>query len=314
MFFSKLKSEILGPLFFSIYTSQLLTHISNCNIHLYADDTQLYYSFPPQVINDACNVVNNDLDTFVSAAKDHCLVINSSKSKVLLFGSKLNCQRISNNVNIIVNDAKLEVVANAKNLGVIMDTELRFEKHINTVLQKAYSSLKMIYGIRHFLPFHVKKLLCETLILSLFNYADVLYGPCLAQKYKFKIQKIQNCCLRLIFGIQRRRRIAHKLKEIGWLNMERRRTLHSACLYHRIIFSRKPPYLHRKITFRTDIHNLNIRNRGLLTVPQFKLELFRRSFRYQICSVYNGLPQIIKDKTFSGFKKSLREFLFRNQV
>ncbi|CAH2012415.1 unnamed protein product [Acanthoscelides obtectus] len=131
-------------------------------------------------------------------------------------------------------------------------------------MQRAYLSLKFIYGSRKFLSLKLKIMLCDTLVLSLFNYADVLYGPHLTNLYRRKVQLVQNSCLRLAFGIQRRHRISHKLKDAGWLNMENRRLLHSAVFYHKEILVRTPQYLYQKITYRTDVHNINVRSKGLI--------------------------------------------------
>ena len=118
-----------------------------------------------------------------------------------------------------------------KNLGLIIDQDLRFVEHINRCLQKGYGSLKVIYQNRSILDRHVKSVLCEQLVLSQLSYCDVVYGPCLRSLEIRRIQKLQNSCLRLIFGIRKYSRISHTLKLNNWLNMYNRRYLHSATLF-----------------------------------------------------------------------------------
>lgn len=316
--FRKLKAgvpqgSILGPLLFSIYISRLLEHVNHCKIHFYADDTQLYYSFAPGMIGNACRLINNDLNDFVKAASDHCLQINSRKTNVMLFGSKINQYRMMNEVHLKIDSESLEVVSEAKNLGIILSTDLRFEKHIDSLIQRAFVTIKLLYGNRRLLSTNIKKTLCDALILSIFNYGDVIYGPNLTSQYRQKIQKVQNSCLRLIYGIRRNQRISYKLQEAGWLNMGNRRSLHSAILYHKIITFKTPPYLFRKLSFRTDVHNLNIRYKGTLSPPSFRTETYRRSFSYDVCKVYNALPSNIKMKNLVSFKKSLKVTLTNSQ-
>lgn len=236
--------------------------------------------------------------------------INCSKSNVIVFGTRYKRDSVLENVNILVKNERLELVNHVKSLGVVLDADLRFEKHVNNLIGRPYSTIKLIYGNRQFLSSDIKKLLCESLILSIFNYADILYGPCLTSQYKQKIQKVQNSCLRLIFGIRRRLPISHKLKEIGWLNMYNRRTLHAANTFHKIIVSKTPLYLYRKITYRTHVHNLNIRHKSILPPPPFRLELFRRCFSCHVCAIYNNVPNSLKSVSHEKFKKSYRNVLY----
>ena len=59
-----------------------------CAYHLYADDTQIYYSFDPSQTVLASAQINEDMFRLVSSAKSHCLSINPEKTSVLLFGSQ----------------------------------------------------------------------------------------------------------------------------------------------------------------------------------------------------------------------------------
>lgn len=307
------QGSILGPLFFNIYSSQLIKSLSYCEAHFYADDAQLYHSFPPNETDNACAHINEDLKHFVDLSKDHCLVINPNKSKVIIFGHKKYRNEVKRNIQISVENEIIESVNETKNLGVIIDEDLRFNTHVNKLTQKAYNALKLIYGNRHYLPQKTKIILCESLILSSLNFADSVYGPSLTSLYKRKIQKIQNSCLRLIFGIRMRERISYKLRDVGWLNMDNRRLHHAACLYHKIIANKSPQYLYRKIKFRTDVHNLNVRFKGLLTPPPHRTELFKRSFRYRICKVYNSVPQELKNSKLKSFKTKYKSLLFTAQ-
>lgn len=307
------QGSILGPLLFTVYTSQFIKCLKYCLSHFYADDSQVYYSFSAEEVDNACLKINEDLTNFVDSARGHCLVINATKSNVILFGPKVHRSVVKNSVKICIDDNQLEVVDQAKSLGVILDSDLRFESYVNKLIQRCYAAIKLIYGNRHYLPQKTRAMLCESLVLSVLNYSDVLYGPNLTALYRKKIQKIQNSCLRLIFGIRRYERISYKLRDLGWLNMANRRFLHAACQYHKIIVSKTPPYLYQKITFRTDVHSLNVRFKGLLTPPLHRTEYFKRSYRYQICYVYNSIPNIYKAMRVGTFKTNVKSLLLNRQ-
>ena len=78
-------------------------------------------------------------------------------------------------------------------------------------------------------------MMCESLVLSQFNYCSQVYGPCLDAVDAYRIQKVQNACLRYIFKIRKYDHITYKLKEVEWLNMRSRFKLQSLTLYHRVL-------------------------------------------------------------------------------
>ena len=282
------QGSILGPLLFSIYTFNFHTKLKFCNYHLYADDTQLYYSFSPIDYVMAEDNINTDLNALLKISTDHMLQLNPSKSSIILFGNKNVTDDIRKQMNIKIGNNQLQFTDKSKSLGLIIDSQLKFKDHVTYILKKTYYALKSIYEHRHCLEQNVKKILCDSLVLSHFNHCDQVYGPCLDNSDVRRVQKVQNCCVRFIFGLRRHNRISHKLQEISWLNMHDRRKLHATCFYYKILKFQTPPYLYNKITFRSDIHNLNLRRKSL-TIPKHKNEFFKRSFSYNIALSINSL-------------------------
>ncbi|KAF2893916.1 hypothetical protein ILUMI_12259 [Ignelater luminosus] len=195
---------ILGPLLFSIYISELATSVKFCNIHFYADDTQIYYSFHPKDIDTANANINSDLNNLIELSDKHPLSINPIQSSLILFGNAQICDTITYRIKININNVSLPVNIEAKNLGVTLDAHLKFKMHVNSLIQKAYTKLKYLFFNRFVLSNKSRVMLCEALVLSQFNYCDVVYGPCLEQKDRLRIQRVQNSCLKFIYGKRER--------------------------------------------------------------------------------------------------------------
>lgn len=137
--------------------------------------------------------------------------------------------------------------------------------------------------------------------------------PCLDNIDRSRIQKVQNSCLRLVYGVRRRHHISPYLLESGWLSMFNRSKLHSILFYLKIIEFKTPPYLYQKIRFRTDVHNLNLRRRIVLTVPQHRKEIFKRSFSYNVAHFINSLETFDFGQSLSTIKHKLKSQFLLSQ-
>jgi Reverse transcriptase (RNA-dependent DNA polymerase). len=108
------QGSILGPLLYSIYTLNVIKSLVYCKYHMYADDTQLYYSFNPSEVVHANFKINNDLCNLASASKNHLLKINPKKSAALLFCGNNIRANLLDRLMIKINDDNIEFKDSAK--------------------------------------------------------------------------------------------------------------------------------------------------------------------------------------------------------
>lgn len=304
------QGSILGPLLFTLYTSQLAAKLKHVSVHYYADDTQVYISFRPEDILEANANLTDDLNVLEGVSLNHCLELNPKKCQALLFG-RAQCRIMNQDLlRVSIGNEMLKCSTTARNLGLQLDVNLRFSGHVNHCIKKAFTNLKLIFNQRQLLNTELKRTLCDSLVLSQFNFCDILYGPCLLERDLRRIQLIQNCCVRLVGGIRRYDRgVSAKLREIGWLNMKERRILHGLVLFNKIILNKCPKYLYQKIKFRHDAHNLDLRHKCIITPPSHKTTLFERSFSYQISLHYNKVPMELKLLPHPRFKTAVLKIL-----
>ena len=171
---------------------------------------------------------------------------------------------------------------------------------------------------KYFLMGESKKLLCESLVLSHFNYCDAVYIN-LNISLQHKIQRIQNLCLRFIFNIKKRQRCNYdSLREkIGWLDMKQRRMLHSLTIMFKILTDRAPEYLRDSVTLVGELHGVNTRSQtnNIWIGKDIRSKIHRNSFMFYTSRLYNVLPENIrKCKSVPSFKKKLTEFLKNNAL
>lgn len=303
------QGSVLGPLLFILYTIKFHSLVQNCGIHMYADDMQVYHSFDSANIDKVIVDINTDINLIADFSKKHALIINPKKSFCLLIGKNIE----GANPNFKIGNQSLPCVKNVKNLGLHMDGIFRFRQHISTLIQKAYMNLKLIFPHRFYFNKKLKTTLCESLVLSQFSHCVPVFSPCLDYDTMRRIQRVQNSCIRLIHGIRKFDHISHTLSVTRWLNMTNRFYLLTATFYHKIIMQKLPTYLFNKIKFRTDVHHLNLRHRGLITPPLHRTTMYERSFSYNISKIYNSLCPDMKCLPPGKFKAALFQNLLNRQ-
>ncbi|KAI5636771.1 reverse transcriptase (RNA-dependent DNA polymerase) domain-containing protein [Phthorimaea operculella] len=264
---------------FILYSADITKHIHNCHYHLYADDVQIYIHTKPQDLAQSLQKLNSDLDSIAKWSTQNSLMLNPTKSKFMVLGSKKQVSRcVMQAPNVTVLGTPVELVTQAKNLGIEMDSRLRFQAHIESIARTCLYRLKIFYKIRHLLSTDVRLKICESLILSRLNYCDVVIGPCLLSTSKKLIQRVQNACTRFCYKVPPRTHITPVLNNHGILNMESRRYLHFSSLVHSVVKFKSPPYLFSKLKWAT--YNFNSRNKNsfLLKTPFHKTRAFEGSF------------------------------------
>lgn len=304
------QGSILGPLLFILYTVDM-AKIVNCTIHQFADDTQIYTSFKKGCADHAQAVLQSAVNNIAEYSINHGLKLNTDKSNQIIFGT--HDVAVKEQLQISLNNDIIQNSETVKNLGFIMDSDMRFRKHVNMITQKGYNALRCLYRSKLFMDGSIKKMLCDSLVLSYANYGDVVYGPCLDQVNAYKIQKLQNSCIRFIHNINRREHCTGFINEIGWLKMENRRKQHLACLINKVISVETPKYLFDKLQFRFMYHKIPTRFNEHLTIPQHRTAAYERSFSFNSAKLYNSLPNHIKTENKS-FKTRCKRHIFEQQI
>ena len=284
-------------------------YVNNCDMQRYADDTQLRISFNKSTAFNMNNELMQSLNSVYKYSQNNGLKLNANKSAVIFFGP--NSEWAVDNVRVLMAEAVIPVVKEYKNLGIIFDATLRFRSQVGKVVQKSYLALRNLYKSKHILRPHLKKSLCEALVLSLTNYCNFVYGPCLDLQCKNRLQRIQNSCIRFIYGLRGRDHVSHKLPELKWLKIIDRQKLHFACFLHQLLKTGIPQYLREKLQFRYSTHSRTTRNNNLLNIPKHRTALFQRSFSYMAPKMYNAniLSSNLENLSPLSFKLKYRRIL-----
>ena len=137
---------------------------------------------------------------------------------------------------IACGDTPLKRISSTKLLGVHVDQHLTWKTHVDHVLSSSYGTLSA--------PFHVRKHLAESLVLSKVNYACSVFRPLPAFQMK-RLQRLQNACAGFV---TRRFAGVEEVVKLSWLPVNKNAELNILKLARKSLYDQTFPE-YRKIKF-----------------------------------------------------------------
>lgn len=310
------QGSILGPLLFSIFTSDLPSILTpECCIHMYADDTQLYMSSALHSVDSTITKLNVNLSLVYQWSSENGLILNPKKSAALCIGTSAACAKESHyrHTDLKLWDCTIKIGGVAKNLGVTIDNTLSFEKHVNKKCSLCYFKLKSLYKFKYILPSDTKWNLVNSLVLSNLDYCSPVYYNFLSAALKNRLQVIQNCCLRFAYNINRRDHVTPFYISLGILKICGRFELQFSLMVFNVIKSKSPNYLYSLLIERSSVHDLQLRNTNLLTIPKHNTVKFEASFEYTASRIFNKYYSLFCDSSTHSLRNKIKDRLLINQ-
>ena len=119
------------------------------------------------------------------------LKINIDKIKVMLIRSKTQLKSLNvDDFNLSYDDTPLELVENAKYLGMFINYDISWDFHVRRLCQTTYYHISLSKILRHIFPKHLLFLVSKRYIQPRLDYGITLYGSS-TQKNIDLIQRVQ---------------------------------------------------------------------------------------------------------------------------
>lgn len=188
----------LGPLIFILFINDICSEIGSAKL-LYADDLKLYREIHSLL---DCYALQTDVDSLLRWCTLNGMEANVKKCKTMTF-----CRTRSSLVFDYAMDGRLlERVASFRDLGVLLDSKLRFNEHIVSATAKALAMLGFIRrNTTDFTdPYALKTLYCS-LVRSILEYAVVIWAP-YHSVHILRIERVQ------------RKFVRYALRRLSWIN------------------------------------------------------------------------------------------------
>ena len=300
------QGSILGPLLFIIYIDDIVKHLNHCSVHLYADDTVIYFSH--KNISTIESVLNSELQGIFTWLCNSKLSLNCDKTVSMLFGSHKMLTKCSQ-LSLQVQGKNIRHVESMKYLGMLLDPNLKWNLHIDQMCTRISKLIRLLSRLRHTINLANLKIVYNALILPIFDYGDIIYGTA-SFKYTALLQKLQNRACRIILGVSpySHTPVRELHARLGWKSLESRRCCHLNTMVFKALNDLAPPYL--KGCFQFCQRNYSLRSNGNLSLPKPRSDYCKRKFSYRGSMQFNNLPPHLKIPcSLSSFINKMHSFL-----
>ena len=299
------QGSVLGPLLFLIYINDLSEGLKS-NVKLFADDTSIF-----SVVNDtniSCKELNDDLIKINNWAYQWKMSFNPdpNKSATEVIFSHKSIQHP--HPPIYFNNIPVNSKPYTKHLGMVLDSKLNFNFHLNDKICKANRGIGIIRKLNCELSRRTLITVYKSFIRPNLDYGDIIYDQPNNDSFINKLESVQYNASLAITGAIKGTSKERLYEELGLESLSKRRWYRRMCLFWKIINNSAPKYL--TILLPSTQYSRNPNRQNLFSSFHKNTDYFANSFFPYCTDQWNLLDPDIKNiQSISLFKKAILKFI-----
>ena len=299
------QGSILGPLLFLMYFNDLPNCLRDAAPRMFADDTNITLS--AKTVADLKIAVTSELNNLTCWLRANRLSLNVAKTELMIIGSRQRLNTQCEEIDISIDDRTIKRVDHTKSLGLTIDAQLSWSKHVDEICKKASSAIGALKRVRPSIPTDVAVQIYNVLILPHFDYCSPVWD-CMSGYLSDKLQKLQNRAARVITQSPFETSSNLLLAMLKWEKLSLRRKKQKALIMYKTLNELAPDYLQCLFTQR-HVNDYHLRDlEGKLSLPKPNTNYLKRSFCYSGACLWNNLPQDLKSVASVGqFKRGIKK-------
>ena len=241
---------------------------------IYINDTSLFSVTHDSQIS--ANVLSKDLKMIRNWAFQWKINFNPDPTKQaqkVIFSCKT---KKLPHPSLVFNNANVTQSIYQKQLGIILDSKLTFENHINVVTTKINETIGLLCKLQNLLPRTALITIYRAFVRPHLDYGDILYNQDLNLSLQQKLKSIQyRTCLAITGAIRgtSREKIYQKL---GLESLQSQRWYRKLAMFYKIYKNKSPFYLFNLIPEKTSSYAT--RNVDCIPLIKIKHNFFKNTF------------------------------------
>ena len=302
------QGSFLGPLLFTIFANDLSLHAPDAHVTQYADDTQVLISDVKRNLPSLILRMESTLTSLASWFHAHGLKLNTSKTEILLLGTRQNTRDLSP-VSVRVGGETIRESRCVGNLGVLFDRHLTWDEHVSDVVRKCVGLLIGLRHLRRFLPRHALLAIVRSLVVSRVSYCLSVYGNGSATN-ETRLAKVINFAARVVTGLRKFDHVSRSRVDLGLCTPRQMYDTRMAIVAHRVRVLGEPDELASLLCTFADARPCEriTRQDQCLRPPTARTAAGQRSFAHRAASLLNTVPDNVKRLNPAAFRRAAKTF------
>lgn len=265
------------------------------------------------VANQNVEIVNNILQSELQAVyKWLCcnkLSLHIGKTSSMLVCSRQKRTHLTkSDLNLKLDGSEIEQTGNLQYLGLTIDQNLRYDIYLNELVNKISRATGVLRRASRYVSQATRLTLYNTLVLPHLDYCSTIWGNNISKGDIKRLQRLQNCAMRIILECDRMTRTKHMLETLKWLSVEQRLLYNSGSLMWKILNNETPSYLCDAVRKSSSVHDHGTRSSTGNNL--FINQGHSKSLGVHGSKCWNDIPASIRNcQTFRTFKTAYLKHL-----
>ena len=300
------QGAVLGPFLFNLFINDICK-IPNAKKVLFADDTVLYVSDPSfeVCVQKALSVIDN-LSLWL---RNNRLVANLNKTKLML----ITTRKVELLPDIHFNGTLLEWVDHIRYLGIILDSKLNFNQHVNKVCSDLSKYRGVMYSLSSCLPQSVMMNLYNCLVYPAIVQDIIIWGG-VNKTGRNRVKILMNKILRLILNVKFNdnniplTRTNDMYKQLRLLKFEDIYKYYLLKFIHFVQYERFDIFINEfSHLLPSNIHSTRSTR---INLPNVRTDLEKRFTVFKCCELWRNIPEgFLEPQTQTKLKKNYKDLV-----
>ena len=300
------QGSILGPLLFLIYINDINDHLNDCSVILFADDTTLL--FTDEDLKNVVQNMNTTLDNIYRWLCVNKLSLNIEKTNYIIFH---NAQRkLPFKPKVQIDDKEISMVQFTKFLGVYIDNNMNWKKHISIITNKCLKLMSVLCRLKNLLPCSILYTIYKSLFIPTITYGISAWGNSIGKEIK-RLKEIQKKTIRIICKAKYNSHTGPIFIKLRTLKLDDFFRLDCCKLFVKSKMLILKPYLRQQIQTNQSIHDHHTRQIHNIHQLNIRSSIQSQLLNYKVSCSWNQLPPSLKNcqsNSIHSFTKKIKAY------